>query len=50
MNSDINKLALVGDVWYQIMEVNDTDEEVLYRLYTKDYLIPKSWIKAIKER
>lgn len=50
MEKEIGKMALIGDVWCQIMDVHIKEEEKIYKLYSKDYLVPESWIKDIKEK
>ncbi|MFC8686027.1 hypothetical protein [Brevibacillus porteri] len=46
--TDTRTMALLGDVWYQVMEVRD-GTGVEYKLYSKDYWVPRSWIKEFKE-
>lgn len=48
MEGHIGQLALVGDVWYQIMAKRSGDKETEYFLYSKDYWVSESWIKDIK--
>ena len=56
MEGNIGEMALLGDVWYQIMDkrygVNELSktEGNEYLLYNKDYWIPESWIKDTKQR
>lgn len=44
----IGQLALVGDVWYQIMAKQFGEKEMEYRLYSLSQWIPESWIKDVK--
>ena len=47
--NEIGKLALVGDVWYEILDIREyQDGDCYYKLYTKEQWIPKAWIKQIK--
>ncbi len=47
--NEIGKLALVGDVWYEILDIREyQDDDCYYKLYTKEQWIPKAWIKQIK--
>ena len=41
-------LALLGDVWYQIMDTRNGDEGIEYLLFTRNYWIPENWIKEIR--
>lgn len=50
MTENIGKMALVGDVWYQIMKVRENEGKTEYFLYSKDYWVPEEWIKDIKEK
>jgi len=46
--NEIGKLALVGDVWYEILDIREYHGNCYYKLYTKKQWIPKAWIKQIK--
>jgi len=47
--NDIGKLALVGDVWYEILDIREyRNGDCFYKLYTKGQWIPKAWIRQIK--
>jgi len=46
--NEIGKLALVGDVWYEILDIREYQDDCYYKLYTKEQWIPKVWIKQIK--
>ena len=46
--NEIGKLALVGDVWYEILDIREYQGVLYYKLYTKEQWIPKAWIKQIK--
>lgn len=52
----IGQMALVGDVWYQIMDkrhgVNELSgyEGNEYFLYSKSSWIPQTWIKDVKDK
>jgi hypothetical protein len=49
--SDIGKLAYVGDVWYEILDVRNLGYcELEYWLYSKDEWIPERWVKEIKSK
>lgn len=50
MKAPIGMMALVGDVWYQVMAKRTGEKETEYRLYSKNYWIPESWIKDVKGR
>ena len=56
MEGQIGQMALVGDVWYQIMDkrhgVNELSgyEENEYLLYSKSSWIPQAWIKDVKDK
>lgn len=56
MEGHIGQMALVSDVWYQIIAKRSGINELTghegheYYLYSKDYWIPQSWIKDIKDR
>jgi hypothetical protein len=44
------EFALVGDVWYEIMDCFvGIDNSIQYKLYSLDYPVPSGWIKKIKE-
>lgn len=43
---NIGKLALLGDVWYQIMDYRDGE----YLLHTRQSWTPEEWIKEIKDK
>lgn len=47
--NEIGKLALVGDVWYEILDIREyQDGDCYYKLYTKEQWIPIAMIKQIK--
>jgi len=49
MSRHIGKMAQVGDVWYEIIDVRENNGQLEYRLATKDYWVPNSWVKEIKD-
>lgn len=56
MENKVGQLAYVGDVWYEIIDqrygTNDLTRDTgdSYLLYSKDYWIPDSMIKDIKNK
>jgi len=46
----IGKSALIGDVWYQIMDIRIIDNKIEYSLYSRCGWIPEEWVKEIKDR
>jgi hypothetical protein len=41
--------ALVGDIWYQIMNIEGRENNTYYKLYSLNYLVPNERIKEIME-
>ena len=50
LNGQPGQLALLGDVWYQILQrrINELNE-VEYELYTRSGWIPANQVKAIRD-
>lgn len=44
----IGKKALVGDVWYQVMDIRSTDYGIEYKLYSRQEWIESCNIKEFK--
>lgn len=45
--SEIGKMAYLGDVWYQIMDIREGENGIEYALFSRTEWVPKSWIKGI---
>jgi len=56
MEINIGQMAYMGDVWYQVMDKRHGKNELSgavgmeYKLYSKDYWVPSSWIKDVKNK
>lgn len=56
MEGNIGQMAYVGDVWYQIMDKRTGVNKLTgyegneYWIYTKDYWVPETWIKDVKNK
>ncbi|MFP3726520.1 hypothetical protein U8V72_15180 [Priestia filamentosa] len=49
MEFHIGKMAKVANVWYRIIEVRESNGQLEYRLESKDYWVPNSWVTEIKD-
>lgn len=48
--NNVGKMALLGDVWYQVMDCRTANGKTEYKLYTRENWIPHEWVKQFKER
>jgi hypothetical protein len=48
--NNIGKLALLGDVWYQVKDCRFINGKTEYRLYTREDWVSYEWIKQFKDR